>query len=265
MRLIIHRFPHLYKMCLIIVRDYGKIYYKNKDKKYGYSNALKGLKGTKKGKRCFIIGNGPSLRVEDLERLTKEDCFGANRIYKVFSQTSWRPTYYSIVDWRGLDNDEVNALDVQTLFLGDYYLRKHRIERDDYYVFYGHRLLDTKYDSFRFSSDISKEIFVGATVTFVNIQIAAYLGYDEIYLLGMDHTYAFVKDKKGGVVRNKNVKQSHFFKDEDPSKNYGDMDGMTNAYLKAKEYADSHNFKIFNATRGGALEVFERVDFDTLV
>lgn len=264
LRLVIHRFPLVYKWCLMFVRDYGKHYYRKLDRDGRYSEALRRLKNSKKGKRCFIIGNGPSLKVEDLEKLTQEDCFGSNRIYKIFPQTKWRPLYYTTVDWRGLDNDEVNALDTPYLFVGDYFWRKHRVTRDRVYVFYGHRLLDTKLSSFRFSSDITKEVYLAATVTYANIQIAAYMGYSEIYLLGMDHTYAYVRDQKGGVVRNEKVASSHFFQDNDPSKNYGDMDGMTNAYIAAKQYADEHGICIYNATRGGALEVFPRVEFDQL-
>ena len=41
---------------------------------------LKTLKGIHIGKRCFIIGNGPSLRVEDLEKIKDEYTFAANRM-----------------------------------------------------------------------------------------------------------------------------------------------------------------------------------------
>lgn len=35
-------------------------------------------------------------------------------------------------------------------------------------------------------------------------------------------------------------------------------------YQAARRYAETHGIKIYNATRGGELEVFERVDFDSL-
>lgn len=263
-RLLIHHFPPLYKLCLMFVRDYGKVYYRRLNRKNNYESKLRDLKDTKIGKRCFIIGNGPSLRVEDLEKIGKEDSFGSNRLYKIFKKTNWRPSYYTVIDWRGLENDEVNSLDVKTLFLGDYYYRKHKITRNDYFVFYGNRLLDTKLETFKFSDDISKQIYLGATVTYVNLQIAMYMGYSDIYLIGMDHNYAYVRDKNGNVIRNPSVKDTHFFKDEDPSKDYGDMEGMTNAYIKARDYSEKKKTNIYNATRGGALEIFDRVDFDKL-
>ena len=42
-------------------------------------------------------------------------------------------------------------------------------------------------------------------------------------------------------------------------------DKMIDAYKVAKQYADDHNIKIYNATRGGKLEVFERVDLDDIL
>ena len=59
---------------------------------------LQTLKGIHEGKRCFVIGNGPSLCPEDLDLLCGEYTFAANRIYNIFDRTSWRPTYYLTVD-----------------------------------------------------------------------------------------------------------------------------------------------------------------------
>ena len=50
----------------------------------GYSEKIKKLKDNYIGKRCFIIGNGPSLRIEDLNCLKGEYTFAANRIYEIF-------------------------------------------------------------------------------------------------------------------------------------------------------------------------------------
>ena len=65
-----------------------------------YGKRIRSLKGISNSKICFIIGNGPSLEVADLERLHKLliPTFAANRIYKIFDKTNWRPTYYSCED-----------------------------------------------------------------------------------------------------------------------------------------------------------------------
>lgn len=264
-RAVVHKFPMIYRLCCMFVRDYGKIYYHFLDKKYNYSDEIKKFKDCKKGERCFIIGNGPSLTVQDLERLKNEDCFTANRIFKIFPETSWRPNFYAVDDWHGISSEEANALEIPHIFFGDYFFRKHKIYNPNVLVFYGHRTLDLNLESFDFSGDISKEVYIGATVTFVNLQIAAYMGYKDIYLLGLDHSFAYETDNSGKLVKNEKVTQSHFFKDTGATKIIGNIEGMNNAYLTAKKYADAHGINIYNATRGGALEIFPRVDFDEIV
>ncbi len=46
--------------------------------------------------------------------------------------------------------------------------------------------------------------------------------------------------------------------------NMADVDMHLEGYKSAGNYADIHGIKIYNATRGGKLEVFERVNFDSL-
>ena len=86
------------------------------------------------------------------------------------------------------------------------------------------------------------------------MQIAIYMGFKEIYLLGCDNSYSDDKNKQHFV------ESGHY----DPTyKTAGDR--MVVAYMEAKKYADSKNVKIYNATRGGMLEVFPRVDLDEVL
>ena len=78
------------------------------------------------------------------------------------------------------------------------------------------------------------------------------MGFTEIYLLGVDCNYLM------------NSRNNHFVEDEKEDKEDHKVDSMLLNYKSAKNYADANGIKIFNATRGGALEVFERVNFDQL-
>ncbi len=69
------------------------------------SNKLKGYKNIHSGERCFVIGNGPSLTPEDLDKLKNEYSFASNHIYKIFDRTNWRPTYYVSVDKAWLEKE----------------------------------------------------------------------------------------------------------------------------------------------------------------
>lgn len=85
------------RLTRLIISPY--INYRRKIDKKKYANSddskyLKSLYRTKQGKRCFIIGNGPSLTAQDLDKLKNEDSFAFNRIFYIFNQTDLRPTYY---------------------------------------------------------------------------------------------------------------------------------------------------------------------------
>ena len=109
-----------------------------------------------------------------------------------------------------------------------------------------------------FSDDFSRKVYNGSTVTYVCIQLAVYLGFKEIYLIGVDYNYTA------------NAK-NHFTEQPELDGVFDGMSGQNRiqdisyiAFQKAKEYASNHGIKIYNATRTTCLDVFEQVDFDTL-
>ncbi len=224
---------------------------------------LKTLKNIHNGERCFIIGNGPSLTVEDLDRLKEENeiCFASNRIFNLFDKTDWRPTYYCITDaalLRRLKDDIPLKIQCEK-FAG---INNRNFTPDIEGVNY----FDFKCEKFwpglpKFSEDVSECCYEGKTVTYACFQIAAYMGFKEIYLLGVDNSYSVSRTLDGRIIKNPGA-SDHFYENKDnimPSTELMDL-----AYEAAKKYSDEHNIKIYNATRGGKLEIFERVNFDEL-
>jgi len=65
---------------------------------------LKKFKDIHRGKRCFIVATGPSLTLEDVEKIKGEITFGMNSVYKLFDKTDWRPDYYGVIDPWVFDN-----------------------------------------------------------------------------------------------------------------------------------------------------------------
>src|SRR5512147_1297094 len=59
---------------------------------------LAALKDIHKGKRAFIIGNGPSLRQTDLSKLKNEITFCMNRFYLAFPELGFTATYLCITN-----------------------------------------------------------------------------------------------------------------------------------------------------------------------
>ena len=232
---------------------------------------LKTLKGIHAGKRCFVIGNGPSLTGKDLDELCGEYTFAANRIFKIFQETSWRPSYYMTLDLRVIREVQEQLKDYELGHIFVHWSRSkirgatNKLTRVycEQLAFDIHR---TRYNdtSAYFSEDVSDHFSTGWTVTFAMIQLAVYMGFTEIYLLGVDHSYSHTIDDSGKANFDPTV-QDYFdnrkYKNTYPAR----LQSAQYSFEIAKEYCDNHGIKIFNATRGGKLEVFERVDFDTLM
>lgn len=221
--------------------------------------------GEFEGERCFVIGNGPSLNKEDLDTLKDNNAFtfASNRIYKMYDKTNWRPSFYSVCDEKlYIDNSEtIDRLNETAKFLP---LDIAHVVRDKskYYFFarYPFKLF-SKYPTFK--NNILHKFGEGNTVTYHLIQLAVCMGFKEIYLLGCDFSYNIGVDQNGKIIKDSGQK-NYPWKEESVLYNLPNLQANLYAYIAAKRYCDNHGIIIKNATRGGKLEVFERVTFDEL-
>ena len=256
---------------------------------------LEKFKNIHEGKRCFLIGNGPSLRVEDLAIIAQHGdiSFAANKIYKYYSQTAWRPNYFFAVDphFISQNGDELATIE-QTKFLPQNIsdlvtpgmLAKITSSNNvnlfmDRYLEYDPVKMAFRpaYDFFNeeypsFSEDAAKFVYEGFTVVYLMMQWAAYMGFTEIYLLGVDHSFKntcnyfeqFVFPQTFSPEKGTDHFCDNYHKAGELV-SVPDMHANEMAYEKAEQYSREHGFRIYNATRGGNLEIFERVDFDELM
>ncbi len=231
---------------------------------------LKLLKNVHKGKRCFLIGNGPSLKAADLDKLhaNGDITFAFNRVYNIFDQTEWRPTYYISQDEKMLSGcqEEVSKLKCEFKFVPIQLKFYHNINiQGATYFNMNWQQIENPLD-FGFTDDISKEIFCAATGMYTAVQMAVYMGFSEIYFIGVDHHFHTSINNKGEIVVDNTVKD--YFSDKynhDKDKLFiPNTEKSTLTYVAIKNHCDKRNINVFNATRGGKLEVFPRVDFDTL-
>lgn len=221
------------------------------------NNSLSKYKDIYKGKRCFVIGNGPSLRMEDLDLLKRrgEICFGSNGIFHAYDKTEWRPNYYVITDFVRYKEvyDVIKNFSGESVFIRRFY----NMEGMDYIP--GANIYNSppQKGKFEFSDDITSAVFSGMTVTYNMLQIAAYMGFSKIYLLGVDFSFDTLTSNGTNHFDSKYEKSTKmkdiFYRDENLA-----------AYQSAESFSRMHGFRIFNATRGGKLEVFERVSFDSI-
>lgn len=230
---------------------------------------MKSLENSNLGKRCFIIGNGPSLTTNDLDKLKNEYTFATNMIFKIFDETEWRPTYYVAQDYLALkqlyaNKENMNKLNLSEVFLPTDVTNVNIKHSDNIIYFYIHR--KNPFPGMpKFSSDAPRVVFEGGTVTYTAIQLAAYMGFNEIYLLGVDHNYSKIINLKGEIINDNTVKD-YFSKDYNTMQNSNPVNLALPelAFNSARKYCEDNNIKIYNATRGGNLDIFDRINFDKL-
>lgn len=235
-----------------------------------YGRKLKLCKGKHDGQRCFFIGNGPSLQTEDLTKLQEngEITFAFNRIYNIFDQTAWRPSYYISVDEKMLQGcaEIIDQLDLSVKFIPINMRWYHGIAIHDAVEFLMKAPQENNGEPLDFSEDIAKGIYQASTCMYAAAQIAAYMGFKEIYLIGVDHHFQISQNNKGEIIVDNSAKD--YFSDkynEDKANLYiPNTEKSTLTYIAMKQQCSQRGISIYNATRGGKLEVFPRVDFDSL-
>lgn len=232
--------------------------------------ALAAYKDKFAGRRCFFIGNGPSLRAGDLTRLhdAGEITFGFNRVYHIFDQTPWRPTFYISQDEKMLSGcaSVVSGLDLPAKFIPIQLNWWHGISIDGaaYFNIINQTAEDPR--DFCFSDDIAHGIYNSSTGMYTAAQMAACMGFSEIYFIGVDHHFHISRNNRGEILVDSTVKD--YFSDkynEDRADLYiPNTEKSTLTYVAMKDHCEKRGIRVFNATRGGRLEVFPRVDFDSL-
>ncbi len=228
---------------------------------YGLTNTrshkqLRSLKNSRNG-RCFVIGNGPSLKNSDLKRIMElgEKSLACNSLIKLFNEIPFRPTYYFAQDNKIiLDNKKEIEQYSGARFIKAHYARRYHLKGVTYY-----NMLFPKHP-IGFSRDISKVVYSGQTVTYSMIQFAAYMGFKEIYLIGVDCNYSQNND----TISADSYFDARLF---NSGRSYAPPEVDTNllAYSRAKEVCDKMGVKIYNATRGGKLEIFPRANLDEIL
>lgn len=237
--------------------------------------ALRNLHDRFRGKRAFIVGNGPALNKHDLSLLDGEYVFGVNSIFLKSRESDFRPTFYVVEDSKVYEEnaEDIASYDVPFKFFPADYREKYGAVPGALYFQMNQGFYLTNSPNHgvpRFSTDFSRELFCGQTVTYLNMQIAFYLGFERVYLIGMDFDYQIPDShvRKGNHIISTTDDPNHFHKDyfgvgktwKDPK-----LDRVAMNYRQAKLSYEAVGRKIFNATIGGKLEIFDRVDYETLL
>jgi glycosyltransferase involved in cell wall biosynthesis len=233
------------------------------------------LKDKFRGERCFIVGNGPSLNQTDLTLLNNEYSIAVNGIFYKTRENGYRPTFYVVEDSSVMKEniDDIKAYEAPYKFFPTLYRGLHPPADNVRFFLMNRGFYEPTSPSFcvpRFSYDAARRMYCGQSVTHINLQLAYHLGFSKVYLIGMDFSYTIPDSAvvTGDLILSTDDDPNHFHKDyfgkgktwKDPK-----LHRVLLNYEIARDAYRADGRQIFNATIGGKLEAFERVDYYELL
>lgn len=211
------------------------------------------------GERCVLVCNGPSLNKMDLGFLRRETVFGLNKIHLGLEKFGFYPRYIVAV------NDKVIQQSVETLkqmtavkFISD--RSAHLLPQGPWTY-----PLTTSKPFQRFYTDIALGLHEGFTVTHAALQIAYYMGFHEVVIIGMDHRFA-PSGRPNSAQHLVGEDTSHFSPDYFRDQNWDapDLRESEVSYKAALAAYEADDRRIIDATVGGACEIFPKADYRKL-
>ena len=221
------------------------------------------LKDVHKGKRAFIIGNGPSLRQTDLTKLKNEFTFGMNRIYLLFPEIGFHTTYFCATNDLVIEqfHEDILALPMPRFLAW----RSHRHFSPTLQLSNLPTFVFTSYTGPRFSPDVRGRVWEGATVTNLALQLAFHMGFGQAILIGVDHNFTSKGDANKTVVSQgddpNHVHPNYFGKGI--KWQLPDLDTSEIGYAFARDAYQKAGREVLDATVGGKLTVFPKVNYNS--
>ncbi len=246
-----------------------------------------------KGRRGFVVGNGPSLRKMDLSKLRGEIVGASNRFFLLFPQLDWRPTFYSCIDTQVLPDQaaELAAARLQAPETHFFFPREivddetwklrwsvpSLVPPDERTCYFAQRppaWTDEPFDAF--ARDPAAGLVAGLTVTVTLLQLAVLYGCNPIYLLGCDHKYLVPSTAESSPAQGGGPGLLRSTADDDPNHfspayfgrgrlwHQPNLEGMERHYAAARLAAAKMGLEIINAGVDSELEIFPKVEFGGL-
>lgn len=223
-------------------------------------NRLDTFKNRHRGERGVIVANGPSLNQMDLSFLKYERVIGLNKIYLGFSRFCFYPRYLVMVNKKVIEQSASVLPTISCVkFIGERGADLVPLDPLTHHI-------KTKNVSQRFSTDITSGVNEGWTVTYAALQIAFFLGFSEIVIIGMDHRFEYV-----GHPNESNIIQGQDPNHFSPSYFGGgqswdnpDLVKSEESYRIARAEFERDGRRIIDATVNGACLVFEKADYRCL-
>lgn len=239
-----------------------------------------------KGQRCFLLGSAPSIKFEDLTCLKNEIVFALNNFYvhpdfKVI-MSEFKPKFYVTApihspqteeEWRVWFTDMESHMPANTqIFFGlNSYQGNIKYILEKYELFKKHNI-NWYYTSGGFGNylktphiQIDRMVWSASTVSTYALMIAIYMGFSEIYLLGIDHNYICIKNEQDYRF----YKSSPHQKDEHKKTNFNNLEILRGSarVLEEKQwiYKYCSEVNIYNCSISSLIDMFPKVDFNKII
>lgn len=239
------------------------------------------------GKRCFIIGNGPSLNKQDLSLLKDEYVFTVNQMMRDKRFEQLQSNFHIIADPLYFNLDLENEYHKKIIELlkkiktinnspecffpiqAKQFIDKLELDLPIHYFFFGCNM----YESYRKKINYAKSVPGFFNVVQFAITLAIYCGFSEIYLIGCDMTgyreveenaYGNYEEDKHCYHLSEEEKKNVLHKGRTCEEYFNGFAHMFTDYRRLAEYAEQRNIKLINATEGGVLDSLHREKYESL-
>jgi hypothetical protein len=195
----------------------------------------------------------------DLTPLKYLNTFGLNKIYLMFDKINLNLSYHVCVNKlvTQQSNKEIESLQCPCFVTMKGYECIQHLDHIYFILTGGNNIMP-----FSFQDDFTKGVHEGHTVTYVAIQIAYYMGFSTIFLIGLDH-YFQCNGAPNETQLHKGDDPNHFdpryFKEQEWQ--LPDMEAMELAYRLTKYHFAKNGRQIYDATVDGKLEIFPKISY----
>lgn len=216
------------------------------------------LKDRHRGEQCVLVANGPSLNSMDLSFLNHQICIGMNKIYLGFRKFNFYPNYYVAVNPNVIQQSISDIRNLSCVkFIGN---RNGALLEEDALTY----MVNTNNPPSRFCKDISQGVREGGTVTFAALQVAYYLGFKRVIIIGMDHSFQYEGRPNESRVMD-GVDPNHFtpgYFGFGQTWDNPDLEKSEESYRLARDMYETEGREIIDATLNGKCSVFKKVNYE---